>query len=239
MSRREFLETLTMASVAFMVGCTKPSSEQEQSKVVAQIKPEDYVMTNKEAETYVKEKIHPRLEKLIQDPRNPEGIKSRIIQLFTKIQKREIEYYALPAFHPISKKIVAKLDYDIKSDKTELIVFVPVLQERLTELRKAGFSEDEQSLDIGIIFSHEYIHEEQESRHPQFHELAGKANDPEFAILEAEAWGLTVTELIRPAVKNGLKVAHELQLASDAYAKMGDDWHDPRWMRIFDPNRKD
>ena len=208
----------------------------DSNKVVGTISEKDFKMSQDEADMYLKEEIHPILDQLIGNPRMPESIKVRVLKLFDEVRNGKLLYYAVPANN--FRGDIAKIDYDVKTDLPILYVFVPALQERIKSFAGENMSISDQACEIGIILAHEYIHIEQEARNPTMRERAGKQYSALDAPIEAEAWGLTVTQLIQPAIQNGWRLSSNLRLNSQLFDDVKNDWHDPKWMEAFDPSRQ-
>ena len=100
-NRREFLETIGAATFLYLTGCTTSNEPQRDatspqatpdSKVIAEIRPEDFVMSKEEAVRYMIQDIQPKIDRILKDSRTPEGIKSRIRALYDRINAGEILY---------------------------------------------------------------------------------------------------------------------------------------------------
>ena len=197
-------------------------------EVKMEISQKDWVMTPKAASIYLTGTIQPLLDMAIRDPTYPPGISRRIALLFTEIQNRKIEYYAEPAYYPTSKKEDAHVDYDVRQSKPILMVFIPsIIDEKPQDYPRGGFE-----LMMAITFAHEYAHLEYYKRHPA--NLQVSKRTPEMAEREeADAWGVTILEMIRPALAQHRWLPANLIQDSETFKKAGDNSDNPRWIAAF------
>lgn len=199
----------------------------------AEITQKDWVMTPTVAIAYQMHVVAPFLDKAIRDPTYPKGITGRITTLFNQIQAGKIEYRAEPFYYPQSKFVLAHVDWDSKQEKMVLMVFVPAIRNLRAE---PAFSSDVNfELMMAITFAHEYVHVERDPLHP-IRFRSGK-NTPEIRRLsaqdEAEAWGVTILEMIRPALKQNRWLPENLRQDSEQLKLAKDNYDDPGWIQAF------
>jgi hypothetical protein len=190
----------------------------------------DWVMAPEAATVYMMTSVAPLLDKAIRDPSYPIGISKRVTLLFTQIQDGKIEYRAEPFYRPTSKDTLAHVDWDAKQNKPVLMVFMPAVR----DLRaKAEFqNSDNFELLMAITFAHEYVHIERDKYHPM--KLRAGTYSPQIAQKdEAEAWGITILEMIRPALQQHRWLPENLRHNSKELKKAKDNYDDPGWIAAY------
>ena len=193
------------------------------------VTPKDWVMRPEAATAYQKNRVQPLLQKAIEDATYPIGITNRIKLLFTGVQNNQILYQASPFYFPRSKTILAHIDYDPQQDKPLLMVFVPSIIDLEKEFVRKGYPRTGFELELAIAFAHEYIHVELAAKYP-FRLRAVSAVD---AKEEAHAWGITILEMVRPALQQNRWLQPSFRLTSDEFKKVGDNYNHPAWIAAF------
>ncbi len=194
----------------------------------------DWVMTVEQARGYVSKEIHPELDRLIRDPKIPAGVSRRVSNLFTEIISRKIGYEIVPAYQPNQRGMIAHMDYDPDKSQEVLVVFAPALQQARRDYQKEGLAPRDIEFTTGLIFAHERVHQELAVKNPLKNRM-GKSP----AVLEvnaqdeAQAWGITVLEMIRTGQKAGYKLPKVITDYSEIFRKFGDNYNNPAWLNGF------
>jgi hypothetical protein len=224
----ENAEVKVIRAFSLIVFCLFSSVTIGQELKPETISPKDWVMPPEAAATYLTGTLHPLLEKAMKDPTYPPGISRRIALLFTEIQSHRMLYFAEPAYYPTSKIAEAHLDYDASRKKQVLMVFIPcIIDEKPQNYPPGGFE-----LFVAIIFAHEYAHSEYYKLHP-LNLQASKRTREMARREEAEVWGVTILEMIRPALAQHRWLPPTLIHASEEFKKAGDNATDPGWIAAF------
>lgn len=189
-------------------------------------------MTPTEAAAYVKNKLQPLLQQSAEDPTYPVGISSRIAAMYNAIGKGEVLYEAL-LLHPLKPTMLAHVDYRPSAEKPVLMVFAQLIEARERWYRGHGWSEDDFRLEVSIMVAHEYVHIELQK---EFGPISARANigpSPLDAREEAAAWGITATEMFRPALNQRRRLHWRYVEETEFFEKFERDYHDPRWVARF------
>ena|SRR3989344_6723254 len=217
----------------------KPKSAPTSTEFKKPVTKEDFVilMSHEQAEDYMKQNIYPLLTNILHNKEVLPGVSGRISKLFEQIQiTHNVLYDLIPAYHPRSKTVIAKVDYDVDENKPKVMVFVPALMDSKTEWEQEGLNPEEIELAIGMVFGHEQIHLEQESRFVlKQRALSGGGTSSEAQIIEANAWATMIHEMIRPALELGKNVPLSFKIKSEFFRRHGDKADDPNVLEGFGP----
>lgn len=231
LSRREFLET----AIGTAAGVATASQLEAQTKITEK----DWVMKPEQANAYLKKEIHPELDRIIRDPKIPFGIARRVSDLFLEIEQKKTGYSAMPAWHPRTKQMVAHIDYDPVRIRELLIVFVPALQQARRDYQKESLTQRDIELATGLIFAHERVHQELavKNKIPYKNRIGQSPAVLEInARDEAQAWAVTILEMIRPGQKAGYKLPKFMLENSETLRKLQDNYNHPAWINAFRKN---
>lgn len=136
------------------------------------------------------------------------------------INRKEIVYIASPAYYPNRAMHVAATIDELNSERA-LIVFVPEILDW-----RARLSESDFLYLVLVTFAHEMIHLE------RAHDRVPPVEVPN---AEAEAWGITVLEIIRPLQAIHFIRIEEFRKLSALLKALNDNYNDPRWVKTFRP----
>jgi hypothetical protein len=178
-------------------------------------------VSSEEAASYQKNTVIPLLDKILDDQTYPLGIRKRISLLRLGIENKQIAYYAEPFYSPDNKEMVMSVEWDEIQDKPALRLFIPAAK----DLQSTKFSRSPENFELlmAIYFAHEYVHIERD----QYHHAGVTDRD------EAEAWGITILEMIRPALKQKRSLPESLRYNSEQLKRVKDNYDDPRWIQAF------
>ena len=194
------------------------------------------VMTSEVAVRYINTEINPILAKVANDPSQIPGIKNRLIEQFkATVPGGKMMEGAMRGFRPGVPDSVAHLDYDAAQKKPFLMIFVPALQKMKRDLEWSGYKTHDIETIIGLIFAHEQVHyeiDELQKKYP-IEQRVGKNNPDLEAREEAEAWGITILEMIRPALEKKIRLPQYMVDNSAELKRVGDDYHNPAWVYAF------
>ena len=203
------------------------------------------LIKQQEATKYLNEEIKSRLDRLLSDCTHIPGIDNRFKKIvhawsgsYAKISYGAVGMDSNGPHHHHNKKALAELNYDLTGKRPFLLIFVPALRKQMEQWQKAGFNEREIDLMLAIIYAHEQIHYEKSEVEQKYPPLAtrigNKDLDPNLPVdEEAEAWGITILEMIRPALSNGMRLPENMTALSLAFKKAGDDYNSPEWKYVI------
>jgi len=195
--------------------------------------PESWVMSPEDAIAYQRNVVQPLLDRAIGDPTLPAGIKRRVEQLFFReIAGQRILYQAKPFYHPLSRTLLAHVDYDTILQKPVLMVFIPALRDVERQFREQRRTNADLRLHFAITFAHEQVHLELDEKYPMRDRVNVSRPLVEQAE-EAEAWAITVLEMIRPALTQGRWLRDNFRTNSEEFRKAGDNYAHPGWLQNF------
>lgn len=195
----------------------------------------DWVMTPDEAHRYLVETISPILVKYAQDQAEIPALQSRLYKLATMNNSGEIEYQGMPAYYPGKKGRIAKIDFNLATDKPILMVFVPAVQGVQKEMRREGRPQRDFEDAVAIYYAHEMLHLELEGIDSIRKRVNKRDRDTIVAAEHDEAvvWCKTIIELIRPMAKQGRRPLDFMLVNSTELLKVNDDCNHPAWVRAF------
>lgn len=179
----------------------------------------------------LKEKVHPLLLQAALDPALPKTLSGRIKGLLAEIERGKIEYLAVPAYIPGNRDKLAHADFNEASGRFRLLVFMPAVGDLLSRLRSEG-SPAQMHLWLALAFVHEKIHFELDPKYPirQRAGWLGKLPPGE----EAEAWGITVLEVVHPLIGRGANLPADFLAKSGDLDKLSGNFRHPDWIQVFD-----
>ena len=177
-----------LRNIAFGLGCFCQAQGADKKFMVTQ---SDFVMSPEEAAKFLNEVLSPIIYECAESEAAPDALRTRIRKMLEMVKARQIYYSALPVYYPDRNlHILAKLEQ--YQSKPTIFLFVP----ELIAWRKT-MSPSDFKYGVLVTLAHEMIH--LELGHEQH---IDSGIDP--ATDEAEAWGRTVIEIIRPLQAGGL-----------------------------------
>lgn len=198
------------------------------------MKPEDAVR-------YVVAEINPILKRVVNNPNYIPGIRNRLIEQFKlTVPNGKMINMAVGGVRPDQPNMIAHIDYDVRQKKPILMIFVPAMQKYKRDLEWSGYRQEDIDTIIALILAHEQVHyqiDEVQGKYPMINRV--NRFDIELdAREEAEAWGITITEMIRPALQRGIKLPPDMIQNSEQYKIVGNNFQDPRWIAAFRSDRR-
>lgn len=202
---------------------------------VATIRPADFVMTGQGAYDYMSKTVGPIIVNYANSDSEIPALRSRLLDFGLKVYTKEIGYKALPAFNPLGRNVVAKVDYDPDNNKLEIIAFVPAIIEAQQKMLNEGKSPKDREDALAVYFAHEMMHIEEEGleaikKRAGRNELEQKRAD---AINESIVMCKTILEIVRPLAVQGRRPLNNMLQMSEELKKVGDDCHHPDWAEAF------
>jgi len=230
-SRREFL----IGSIASVLIFNAKDLFGLQGKKV------EMTMRSEEAAKYINDEINPRLTRVANDPNQIPGIRDRLREIIINTNKPsgKMLYTAVGGYHPDSHETIAHVDYDIKNKKPLLMIFIPAIQNEIKTFIAKHYRQEEIDLMVAIYYAHEQVHYENteiKHKYPKLAERALKKDRDLEAREEAEAWGITILEMIRPAIAKGFRLPANLIQNSEAFKQVGDNYNSQLWIDAFKQN---
>lgn len=216
-------KTLLAAVLALLIGIT-PTPLAGQSVQPA--------MTQAEAFNFYTQYITPALIARRDDPNEIPKLRARLDILTEYVQNnpRYVLYmndYAR-AGQLVLKNLYASWANDSSTARPSLHIFVPVFRDYKMTASPRQFEDY-----VALVFAHEMIHWELSEFKMFPLVLPAPVNQAAFSRAEATTWGLTILEIIRPMIEQGrIKDLHILD-RSEELRKLGDKYHDPRWLAQF------
>ena len=184
--------------------------------------PSDFVMPQEKASKFSQEIISPILFEFSNSDSAPKPLCDRVRKIVELINRREIDYYALPAYFP-NRKLTVLAKVEQLGPRWALFLFIPAVMEWRDKLSETDFR-----YSMAITFAHEMIHLELAKDRPV-------RSDKQAVQDEAVAWGKTVLEIIRPLeAELSITVSYYALLSQDLKS-LKDDYSDGRWIRKFAP----
>ncbi len=199
------------------------------------IRPTDYVMAPEDAKLYVDNVINPIFLRYANNNQELPALRSRLIKLAQMINSKQLVYEAMPAYYPLGKTFLMKVDYDPQKFQVLLVVFVPAIKDVQQQKNQRDFEDN-----VAVALAHEMIHLEQGGQ-PFLAKVAGR-NDLEAKKLlaqdEAAAWGKTIIEILRPLAEQGWNPEPKWLDAGEKLKMLGDNYQHPAWViNFYNPDR--
>jgi hypothetical protein len=184
------------------------------------VRQSDFVMSQEDASKFSAEVITPILLEFAKHGEHLRALQLRIRSLVAMLKRQEVFYVSLPAYYPQREfHVVAKVE-ELHHERY-LVAFIPEIMHWRAKLSASDFR-----YAVLITFAHEVIHLEMK------HDLRARSRT-EAAMDEAEAWGKTVLDFIRPLEAQNLITVPEYRKLSMRLKAVNDNYADPRWFRTF------
>lgn len=222
LSRREFL---TATTAGFAV-----TAEAQNIRDLQPVTPEQ----QKAALEYLKLSVNPILSKHALDPKEIPGISKRLLKMSRLTGEGKLRYEAVAAPFAFDPEVIAKIDYEKKDKVNRLLAFVPKIKADQVKYNWGSKPSDFEDY-LVLTFAHEMIHLELQEKDPVSFEQSkqGWPNRQLMLENEAEAWRVSLVEIVRPMLKAKRHVPQVVVDANALLIQCNDNPKDPRWIKRF------
>ena len=189
---------------------------------------------------FAQEQVNPILGRHALDPKEFGSISSRLRRLSEMSSQNKLKYEAVAGLNPFDPSSVAKVDFDSEQNKIRLLLFIPKIQKDKTDFEWSGKSKNFEEY-IVLTVVHEMIHVELLESNPEYlRQLKlGWVDRNQMLKNEAEAWGKTIIEVVRPMLTVKRFVPQVMVEASALLKTYGDNISDSRWIQGFSNYHKE
>ena len=188
----------------------------------------------RQATAYAEKVVNPILIKHALDPKEIPAIRNRLMEFSRQNQTGKLGYEMQPVRSPWGPTTVAKTQYNDEGTKRVIMGFAPQIKEDEAEFKMQGRPQDFEDY-VVLTFAHEMVHVELMEAKPEHDEQArlGWTNRELMLKDEAEAWGITIIEILRPMIAKNRWAPKTMSDASKWLKELSDNYEDPRWINGF------